>query len=68
MILPSRFSGALRKAKERKEVYLPRECCEVIRPPSMKPPEGAGMGELEGNSKTRKKEKKEMHKKRDIYK
>lgn len=38
----------------------------MIRPPSMKPPAGAGMGELEGNSKTGKKEKKEMYK-REIY-
>ena len=42
VMLASSVSGAGRRGKERKKVYLLRDCCEVTRPRSMKPPVGSG--------------------------
>jgi len=68
VMLASRVNGAGRRGKERKKVYLPRDCCEVIRPRNMKPPAGSvgGVGGgIEGNNKTRQYEKEEMYNKRE---
>lgn len=44
VMLASRVIGAGSRGKARKEVYFPGECCEVLRPRSMKPPAGSGEG------------------------